>query len=65
MISRLRTLGLYQDNGNEGVPPTVDDIIKNIIETVHSTDIVPSRPNYNMGKLTLDVLRREQQWDWF
>ena len=58
-ISGLRTLGLYQDNGNKDVPPTADDVIKNIIEEVHSTDIVPRRPVYNMGKLNLDVHREE------
>ena len=58
-------LGLHQDNGNEDVPPTVDDVIKNIIEEVHSTDVAPQRPVYNMEKLNLDVLRKEQQWDQF
>ena len=43
----------------------MDDVIKNIIEEVHSADIVPGTPAYNMGKLNWDVLRREQQWDWF
>ena len=65
VISRFRTLGLYQDNSNEDVPPTVDDDVKNIIEEVHSTNIVPRRPVYNMGKLNLDVLRKDQQWDQF
>ena len=64
-ISRLRMLGLYQDNGNEDVPPTVDDVIRNIIEEVHSTGIAPKRPVYNMGKLNLDMLRKGQQWDQF
>ena len=64
-VSRLRMLGLYQDNGNEDMPPTVDDVIKNIIEEVHSTNIAPKRPAYNMGKLNLDVLRKDQQWDQF
>ena len=27
-VSRLRMLGLYQDNGNEDVPPTVAAVIK-------------------------------------
>ena len=58
-ISRLRRLGLYQGNGNEDVLPTVDDVAKNIIEEVHSTDVVPKTPAYNMGKLNFDVLRKE------
>ena len=64
-ISQLRTLGLYQDNSNEDMPPTVDDVIETIIEEVQTTDIVPGTPAYNMGKLNLDVLMKEQQWDQF
>ena len=64
-VSRLRTLGLYQDNNNEDVPITTEDIIKNIIQEVHSANIVPKTPTYNIGKLNLDVLRKEQQWDQF
>ena len=59
-ISRLRTLGLYQDNENDDVPITTEDIIENIIE-VHSTNVVPRTPTYNTWKLNLDVLRKEQQ----
>ena len=47
------------------MPPKVDNVIKNNIEEVHSTDIAPKRPVYNMGKLNLDVLRKEQHWDQF
>ena len=43
VISRVRILGLYQDNGNEDAPPAVDDVIDNIIEEFHPTDIVPRR----------------------
>ena len=50
-ISRLRTLGLYQDNENEGVPLTTEGNVKNIIEKVHSIDVVPKTPAYNIGKL--------------
>ena len=60
-VSRLSMLGLYQYNGNEDVPPKVKDFIENIIEEVHSTDVAPKRPAYNMGKLKLDVLRKVQQ----
>ena len=61
----LRMPGLYQDNGNEDMPLTVDDVIENIIEEVHSSDIAPKRPAYKVGKLNLDVFREEQQWDRF
>ena len=64
-ISRLSTLGLYQDNGNEDVPLTHEDVVKNIIEEVHSMDAVMRAPAYNMEKCNLDVLRREQLWDRF
>ena len=40
------------------MPPTVDNVIKNIIEEVHSTDVAPKSPVYNMGKLSLDVFRK-------
>ena len=59
-ISRLGTLGLYQDNDNEDVPPTLEDVIKNIIGEVHSKGVVPRTPTYNMGKLNLEVLQKEQ-----
>ena len=49
-----------RDNGNEDVPPALEDVIENIIEEVHCTDVVPRTPAYNMGKLNLDVLRKEQ-----
>ena len=58
-VSRLRTLGLYQDNDNDDVLITTNDIVENIIEEVHSTDIVPRTPAYNIGKLNIDVLRKE------
>ena len=64
-ISRLRTLGLYQDNDNKDVLLTTEDFIENIIEEVHSTNVVPKPPTYNMGKPNLDVLRSEQQRDQF
>ena len=31
-ISQLRTLGLYQDNGNKDIPLTTEDVIENIID---------------------------------
>ena len=60
VISTLRTLGLYQDKNDEDVPLTTEDVIKNIIE-VYSADIVLKTLTYNVGKLNLDVLRKEQQ----
>ena len=64
-ISRLRTLSLYQDNDNKDVLITTEDVIENIIEEVHFTDIVPRTPTYNTGKLNLDVLRKEPRQKWF
>ena len=60
LISRLRTLGLYQDNGNNDVQLTLEAVVKNVIAEVHSMDAVPKTPAYNMEKLNLDVLRKEQ-----
>ena len=55
-ISQLRTLGLYQNSGNDDVMTTEDDVIRNIMEEVHAIKLLPSSPSYNMGKLNLDVL---------
>ena len=63
-IFRLRTLGLCQDNDNDDVLITTEYIIENIID-VHSTDVGPRTWTYNIGKLNLDVLRKEQQQDQF
>ena len=64
-ISRLRTLDLYKDNDNEDEPSTVDDIVKNVIEEINSADSAPNKLTYNVGKLNLEVLKKEQQWDRF
>ena len=64
-ISRLRTLGLYQDNGNDDVATTDDGIVENILEEVHAIEWVPNSAGYNMEKLNLDILREEQQQDTF
>ena len=53
-ISWLRTLGLYQDNDNKGVLLTIQDVIKNIIEEVHITEVIQKTPMYNVEKLNLD-----------
>ena len=31
-------LGLYQDNENENVPLSTEDVVKNIIEEIHSAE---------------------------
>ena len=61
----LRTLDLYKDNDNEDEPSTVDDIVKNVIEEINSADSAPNKLTYNVGKLNLEVLKKEQQWDRF
>ena len=55
-ISWLRTLGLYQDNGNDDITSKEEDVVKNIMEDIHAIKLVPSSPSYNMEKLNLDVL---------
>ena len=59
------TLGLYRDNDNEDEPSAIDNIVKNIVEEINSADSAPKKPTYNMGKLNLDVLKKEQQWETF
>ena len=59
VLSRLRTLGLYQDDGSEDVPLTIEDVVKNIIEEIQSMDTMTKTPAYNIGKLNQDVLRKE------
>ena len=38
-ISWLRILSLYQGNDNEDVPLSMEDVVKNIIEEIHSTEV--------------------------
>ena len=64
-IYRLTTLGLYRDNDNKDEPSTFDDVGENIIEKINSVDSAPKKLTYNVGKLNLEVLKREQQWDKF
>ena len=64
-ISRLRTLGLYQDNGNNDLTKMDDDVVHNIEEEVHAIEWVPNSASYKMEKLNLDVLSEEQQQDTF
>ena len=56
-ISRLRTLGLYQDNGNDNLATTDDDVVENITEEVHAIKWVPNSAGYNIEKFNLEVLR--------
>ena len=60
-ISRLRTLGLYQDNGNTDLTKKDDDIVDNIMEEVHAIEWIPNSATYKIEKLNLDVLR-EAKW---
>ena len=62
-ISQLRTLDLYQDNGNEDIPLFTEDVIENIKEEVHLTDIIQKTATYNIEKLDLGILRKVQQCD--
>ena len=64
-ISQLRTRGLYQDNGNEDIPLTTEDVVKNILEEIHLTDAIQRVTTYSTEKLNLDILRKEQQHDQF
>ena len=60
-ISRLRTLGFYQENGNDGVAKTDDNMVDNVMEEVHAIEWIPNSTAYKMEKLNLDELR-EEQW---
>ena len=42
VISRLRTLGLYQDNGNTDLVKTDNDIVNNIMEEVRAIKWIPN-----------------------
>ena len=64
-ISRLRTLGLYRDSDNEVELSAVDNIVQNIVKEINSTDSALKKPTYNVGKLNMEILKKEQQWDKF
>ena len=64
-ISRLRTLGLYQDNDNNDLAKMDYDMVDNIIEEVHAIEWIPNSASYKMEKLNLDILREEQWQDNF
>ena len=65
VISRLRTLSSYQDNGNDDLAKMDDDMVDNIVEEVHAIEWVPNVPGYKIEKLYLDILREEQWQDTF
>ena len=50
-ISRLRTLGLYQDNGNDDLATTNDDVVDNIIEEVNAIEWVSKLQSYHGYKM--------------
>ena len=52
-IFRLWTLDQYQDNDKEDVPSTIEEIVKNTIEEIQSTDSAPKMPAYNVGKFLI------------
>ena len=56
-ISRLRTLGLYQDSGNTDLATTNSDIVDSIMDEVHAIGWIQNSATYRMEKLNLDVLR--------
>ena len=64
-ISRLRTLGLYQENVNDNLAKTDNKMVNNVMEEVHAIEWVPNSASYRMEKLNLDVLREEQWHDTF
>ena len=64
-ISRLRTLGLYQDNGNDDLGRMDADVVDKIVEEVHAIKWVSNSGGYKIEKLSLDVLREEQWQDIF
>ena len=55
-VSQLRMLGLFQDIDNEDIPTSTEDVVENIIEEIHSTEVIQRMPAFNIDKLTLDVL---------
>ena len=41
-ISRLRMLGLYQDNGNNDIAKTDDNVFDNVLEEVYAIEWIPN-----------------------
>ena len=61
VISRLRTLVIYQDNGNDDLAKTDNNMVDNVMEEDHAIEWIPNLTTYKMEKLNLDVLM-EEQW---
>ena len=56
-VSRLRTIGLYQDNDTKEAEPLLEDAVVNILEEVHNFHSIPTVANYNeRDKLNLNIL---------
>ena len=55
VMSRLRTLGLCQDNGNTDLAKTDDNIVDNVVEEVHAIEWIPNSATYKIGKPNLLV----------
>ena len=36
--------GLYPDNDNEDIPLSMEDVVKNIIEEIYSTEVMQRTP---------------------
>ena len=64
-ISRIRTLGLYQNNSNDDIATVDNNMVQNIVEEVNAIEWVPNLAGYNMEKLSLAILREEQWQDTF
>ena len=57
VISRLRTLGLYQDNDTKEVQLPLEDAVKNIIEEIHHIHSTPTAATYKkIYKLNHNIL---------
>ena len=64
-ISRLRALGLYQENGNTDLAKRDNNIVDNIVEEVHAIEWIPNFATSKMEKLNLVVLKEAQWQDTF
>ena len=62
-IFQLKTIGLCQDNGNEDILVTTENVVENIIEEVYLADAIQKATMYNTEKLNLDILRKKEQCD--
>ena len=57
VISRLKTLGLYQDNGNDDLAKTDDNVVDNIMEQVHATELNTKLSNLQNGGAQLGGIK--------